>query len=159
MIRITERTALLLAASFALAGPALAKKKKGGDDAPASADTPAAAAPSTPDDKNSQKFGAALVAVNIENWSPSDGGGAKFSYTTMSFNADNSWNANGYVEIADERMECTEAGGWTMEPADSATVATVNWTVDKTDCPGRDAGKENRAVITIGKSGIEARFR
>lgn len=160
MNRTAARTSLLLAASLAFAGPALAgkkKKKDKGGDAPAAA--AASAVPDTPDDKNSKKFGEALVAVSISNWSPSDGGGAKFEYTTLSFNADNSWKGEGYVEIADERMECTETGKWSMDTAESATTATVTWTLDQTDCPGRESGGETRAVVTVTKSGIDAKFR
>lgn len=158
MNRNLSRALLLLGASFALSGPALAKKKKKKDKG-ATADVAAAATPVVPDDANSKKYAAKLLEVEIKDFSPSDGAGAKFEYTVMKFAGDNSWSADGYVEIADERMECVESGKWTMDAATSATEATVNWTVDKTDCPGRESGQETRAVLKLTKSGVEAIFR
>jgi uncharacterized protein YciI len=157
----TVRT--IAALSLLIAGPALAGKKKK-NDAPASdaaaAEAPAAAAPSTPDDPASKKFGAKLVEATLKNFSPADTGGAKFQYATMVFQADNTWKADAWVEFDDEKMECVESGKWTMEAADSDKVATVAWTVDKTDCAGREAGAEVRAQLTLSKDGnIDAKFR
>jgi hypothetical protein len=158
MNRTLSRAILLLGASIAFASPALAKKKKKDKegDAPAAA---AAATPDVPDDGNSKKYAQKLLEAEIKDFSPSDGAGAKFEYTTMKFSGDNTWSAEGYVEIADERMECNEGGKWSMDPADSATEATVTWTLDSTDCPGRDSGGEIRAVLKLTKSGVEAIFR
>ncbi len=152
------RTASLLALSMglALASPAAFAKKKKGDDAAAAAPSgPDLSAMKTPDDANSKKFGEQLVTANIANFKPSDGGGAKLEYTTLSFNPDNTWTAQAYIEIQDERMDCTESGLWSMEAAESANTAMVTWSLDKTDCPGREAGGELRAVITLGKGGIQ----
>ena len=154
----TVRT--IAALSLLIAGSALAGKKKK-KDAPTSDEAPAAAAaPTTPDDPTSKKFGAKLVEATLKNFSPADTGGAKFQYATMVFQADNSWKADAWVEFDDEKMECVESGKWTMEAADSDKVATVAWTVDKTDCAGRDAGAEVRAQLTLSKDGnIDAKFR
>ncbi len=153
--------ALIAVLSLSVAGPALAGKKKKGIEAPAApAAAPSAAAPTTPDDGNSKKFGAKLMTSTLRNFSPADTGGAKFQYETMSFAADNTWKAAAWVEFDDEKMECTESGKWTMEPASSDKVATVQWTVDKTDCAGRDSGAEVRAELTLSKDGnIDAKFR
>ena len=151
----------ILAASLLLGGTALAgkkKKDKGADAAPAP--KAAAAVPTTPDDAASKKFGAKLMSSTLRNFRPSDAGGATFQYDTMNFAADNTWNAAGWVEFDDEKMECTESGKWTMEAAESDKVANVTWTVDKTDCAGRDAGSEVRAQLTLAKDGsIDAKFR
>ncbi len=113
-----------------------------------------------PDDANSKAFAKNLIANPTSNFKPTDALGAKFEYTKLEFRGDNSWVATGYVEAMDERMECAEAGSWAMSPADSATVATMNWTVDKTNCAGRDAGETTRVQITLGNSGIsQALFR
>jgi len=151
----------LLAASLVLGGSALAgKKKKKGGDAPAASTPKAAAVPTTPDDAASKKYGVKLMSSTLLAFRPSDTGGATFQYDKMTFAADNTWKAAGWVEFDDEKMECTEAGKWTMEPADSDKVATVNWTVDSTDCPGREAGSEVRAQLTLSKDGtIDAKFR
>ena len=158
MTRSASRALLLLGASIALSGPALAKKKKKSKDDGASA-AAAAATPDVPADGNSKKYAQKLIETEIKDFSPSDGGGAKFEYTRMQFAGDNTWSAEGYVEIADERMECEERGRWTMDPATSATEATVTWTLESTDCPGRESGGETRAVLKLTKSGLEAIFR
>ncbi len=154
--RILSVVALaVLVPSTVLAG----KKDKKTEEAPA-ADAAPAAVPETPADAKSQKFGASLVTSSLRNFRPSDAGGATFQYDEMTFAADNSWTAKGWVEFEDEKMECTESGKWKMDPADSEKVAIVTWTVDKTDCAGRDAGAEVRAEFTIQKDNtITALFR
>ena len=157
-----SRTPVLLACLFALSAPAMAGKKSKDKNKEKSAATDQAAESvdtQLPDDSASKKFGAALIAAEISNFKPVDNVGAKFVYSTMSFDAGNAWRAEGYVEIQDERMECVESGAWSLEPATSNTVGTVAWSVDKTDCAGRDPGQETRAQITIEKTGISALFR
>lgn len=152
----------MAALALFVAGPALAgKKKKGKDKAPPTTDAASAAAvPTTPDDATSKKFGAKLLKSTLRSFSPADTGGAKFKYDSMTFSADNTWKADAWVEFDEEKMECTESGKWSMEPAESDKVATVQWSVDKTDCAGRDAGAEVRAQLTLSKDGsIEAKFR
>ncbi len=152
-LRTAARPALVLLALGLAAPAALAGKKNKKKDA-APADAPAAeAAPDTPGDAASVKFGKRLLEANISNFRPSDAGGAKFLYTSLRFQADNTWKAEGYVEIDDERMECVETGKWSMEPAESDKVAVVAWSVDKTDCAGRDAGASLRAKVSIAKDG------
>lgn len=152
----------LAALALVVAGPALAgkkgKKSKKGDATSTAASTEASV-PTTPGDAASKKFGTKLITSSLNNFSPSDGG-AKFKYDTMVFKADNTWSADGWVEFDDEKMECVEKGKWTMEPAESDKVATVAWTVDQTDCAGRDSGVEVRAQLTLSKDGsIDAKFR
>ncbi len=158
---MTRMLTALLAASLVLGGSALAgKKKKKGSDAPAAATPKAAAVPTTPDDAASKKFGVKLISSSLLAFRPNDTGGATFQYDKMTFAADNTWSAAGWVEFDDEKMECTETGTWAMEPAESDKVATVSWTVASTDCAGREAGSEVRAQLTLSKDGtIDARFR
>ena len=152
---------VLLTASLILGGTALAgKKKKKGKDAPADAPKVEAAVPTTPADAASKKFGAKLMTATLVNFRPSDAGGATFQYDKMTFGADNTWTAAGWVEFDDEKMECNESGKWTMEAAESDKVANVTWGVDKTDCAGREPGSEVRAQLTLSKDGtIDAKFR
>jgi hypothetical protein len=113
-----------------------------------------------PDDAASRGFAETLIGGATADFAPTDADGAAFEYTMLKFRGDGSWHAEGYVEAMDERMECTESGTWTMNAADSKTVATVAWTVNDTTCVGRDKGTETRAQLTISKSGIEsAMFR
>ncbi len=150
-LRLATLLTLALVSPVALAG----KKKKKSPGEAAAESAPAETALNVPSDGNSKKFAETLLGTTITGFRPSDSGGGKFEYNTLSFAADNTWKADGYVEIMDERMECTESGTWEMEPADSAKTATVAWTVTQTDCPSRETGTSLRAVLTLGKSGIE----
>ena len=156
-----SRILLLALAALLIAAPAHAgkkDKKSPAEAAPAAEAT--APAPTTPDDGKSRAFGQKLVSLSITDFKPSDGGGASMVYSSLRFGADNRFTASAYVAIADERMECTESGPWTMEPAESDSTATVALTIEKTDCPGRDAGKPLRMRLTLGKSGVdEVQFR
>jgi hypothetical protein len=151
----------MTALSLLFAGPALAGKKKKDKSTPEEAAAPAAAAvPTTPDDATSKKYGVKLLKSTLRNFSPADTGGAKFKYDAMTFAADNTWKAEAWVEFDEEKMECVEAGKWTMEAAESDKVATVQWSVDKTDCAGREPGAEVRAQLTLSKDGsVDAKFR
>ena len=101
-------------------------------------------------------FATALVSNATQNFTPTDSDGAVFEYTTLTFRGDGSWRAEGYVEAMDERMECVEAGTWTIDEASSTTVGTIAWVVSETSCVGRDNGTETRAEVTVGGSGIQS---
>lgn len=138
----------------------VAEAKKGGDAPPATASTAAPATPEieadVPSDGNSKKFAKALVGLDITKFRPiSDG----LIYDKLTFNADNSWEAQAAVEMMDEKMECIEKGTWTMDPAESATIAIMTWKIDSTDCPSRTAPDEIRLKVTITGNGIQTAFR
>jgi hypothetical protein len=158
MIGSLSRMLLLATVALLFAAPAMARKKKDKDPSvePAAVEQ---STPDVPDDANSKKFASSLIKTAIENFTPSDASGATFKYAKMTFSGDNQWTADAFVEIQDERMECVERGGWTLEPAESASVGTVSWKVEQTDCPGREAGSTTRAEFTISKSGVDAVFR
>jgi hypothetical protein len=44
---------------------------------------------------------------------------ARIVYTHLKFRDEGVWAATGYVEAQDEKMDCSETGTWTMEPATS----------------------------------------
>ncbi len=150
------------ALALSLAAPAFAgrkKKNKDKDDSDAGSESSASNL-DIPSDGTSKKFADLLLKTTIANFLPTDGDGAKFVYSTLNFLGDNTWKAEGYVEIMDERMECTESGTWTMDAAESDRTATLSWSLAKTDCAGRESGKEARAVLTINKDGsVDAAFR
>ena len=149
---------LVISALCALLIPATAAagKKK---DAPAPA-APVETGPATaaPSDANSQKFLAKLLTATLKDFRPSDGG-AEFKYTEASFGAGKVFLAKGFVEMDGERMDCTETGTWKMDAADTDRSASVEWTIAKTDCAGRDAGASVRVKMTIDKDGVDTEFR
>lgn len=127
---------------------------------PADAGSATTSGPATtaPTDSTSQAFLERLLALQMTDFRPSDsGGGATFVYSSFDFQPGNTWAAQGYVEMDDERMECAESGTWTLETADSADTATVGWVLSKTNCAGREAGTATRASVTINDKG-EASF-
>ena len=127
----------------------------------------AAAAPTSsqlsmtiPDGGKAKAFAMAIIGSPTQSFSPSDNDGATFEYTQLAFRGDGSWMAEGYVEAMDERMECAEGGSWSIEEVENASTALISWTVNDTDCVGRDNGTKTRAKVTVGKAGIEsAHFR
>jgi hypothetical protein len=104
---------------------------------------------STPGDAASRAFARALIKAEFTDFKPADAVGAVIQYDRLGFQADNTWQASGYVAFEDEKMSCSEGGTWSMDPADSETTATVAWTVAQTNCAGRTAGTEARAKITL----------
>jgi hypothetical protein len=118
------------------------------------------AASVVPADETSRLFALKLAALDIQDFHPASGGGGKIVYTHLKFRDEGVWAATGYVEAQDERIDCSETGSWKMEPATSATTATMTWKTDTTDCAGRDAGAEQRVLVTIKDDGkIETDFR
>ncbi len=129
----------------------------------ASADAPApqaqAATGDFPSDAKSQAFLETFTSTTINNFPAVDSAGAKVVLSTLNFSADNTWAAEGYVDAGEEKMECTESGSWTMDPAESASVATINWEIGSTDCIGRTEGDSDRAQITIKNGDVAIAFR
>jgi hypothetical protein len=105
-----------------------------------------------------KSFAKALIKQGIQNLSVSTSG-ARFVYHSMTFTGDGKWTATGAVTAADETMECTENGSWKIEDATSADVATMVWTVDKTNCASRDAGTTQRVQVTLKDGSADVAFR
>ena len=150
-------TLVLLSSLLACGGQKAAPVAAGAE--AGSARAPASVKGDFPGDPASQAFLATLSAMELPSFSAVDGGGASVMMRSMRFKADNTWAGSGYTDFGEERMDCSESGTWTMEPASSATVATVSWKLEQTDCVGRTAGTENRAVFTIVGEDIEVAFR
>ncbi|MCB9793302.1 MAG: hypothetical protein H6741_11305 [Alphaproteobacteria bacterium] len=154
MTRLTTLALVLLAAC--------GSKETSNTAAPAEAasDAPAVSSDVVPADKASQAFAEKLFALTITDFRPIDSSGADFIYKTFQLKPDGQWNASGVVEIAGETMECRETGPWTMDPAESNETANVTWTIDETNCAGRESGTEHRIQLTIRKGGeYEVSFR
>ncbi len=111
-----------------------------------------------PDSADAKAFAKALVKTGIRDLSVSTNG-ARFVYQTMTFGSDGRWTAKGAVTAGDETMDCTESGGWTIEDATSATVATMVWALDKTNCAARDAGTTQRVQVTLADGSANVAFR
>ena len=115
---------------------------------------PAAAKPTpvanVPEDANSKAFAEKLQAMDIQDFKPSGSSeGGDIVYTHLKFRDEGVWAATGYVEAQDEKMDCSETGTWTMEPATSASTATMTWKTTTSDCAGREPGGEQRVLVTL----------
>ena len=104
-----------------------------------------------PDDANSKAFAEKLQAMDIQDFKPtsSSSEGGEIVYTHLKFRDEGVWAATGYVEAQDEKMDCSETGTWTMEPATSQSTATMTWKTSTTDCVGREPGNEQRVLVTL----------
>jgi len=111
-----------------------------------------------PDTEKSRAFAEKLVRAEVTNLRVTDDG-AVLTYRSMKFDASGTWSASGDVEIADEKMECTESGKWTMEEAESPTTARLDYSIDTTDCAGRETGTSQRASMDLGGDAPDIRFR
>lgn len=150
----------ILLACAALVTLACGEKKEPASSADAATDAPAAAEETSstlPQDKASKAFTTTLVDLEITRFSPTDDGVLK--YDSLSFEADATWSASAAIEIVDERMDCTESGAWSMEPATSDTSAAITWSVDSTNCAGREAGDVQRVLVELELLTFDVSFR
>lgn len=115
-------------------------------------------AANVPADKTSQAFADQLLKTTGKGFSPNAMG---LTYTSITFNADNTFRADGLVSVMDEEMDCIETGTWNMDAASSETTANMDWTITSTDCPSRQAPIQLRLqlVLTGTEAGINGNFR
>jgi len=122
-----------------------------------------AATPSSsvvPDDKNSQAFAKKLYSLDVKRFRPVEGDGIKLEYSSFTFKPDGTWVALGAVSVADESMECKETGNWAMDAAETKDTATMTWTMNSTNCAGRETPHEQRVEVTILDGGqFKVKFR
>lgn len=148
---------LMILTTAALSLAACGKKNSGTEaaaDAPAASGGEAAMTAEMPDTDDARTFAGKLVDTTVTDWAPvSSGGGARFEYTSLTFLPTGRWAAEAFFEADFEKMECKEAGTWAIENADDARTATMVWTVEKTNCAGRDNGHEQRVQMIIPKAG------
>ena len=111
-----------------------------------------------PDTEKSRVFAEKLVKTEIDSLRVTDSG-AVLTYHYLKFDADGSWVANGAVEVADEKMECQEAGTWSMDPAGTPTTARLDYIIARTDCAGREAGGSQRLSVDLSSDKPEILFR
>lgn len=127
--------------------------------APVAPTAPAEAKGTFPSDAATRGFVQKLTSTEITNFTANDAGGAKVVLSTVRFSPDNSWKASGFVDAGEERMDCTESGTWTSDPAVSPAEATITWVIVNTDCIGRDKGYSTRALIKIDGDQVDISLR
>jgi hypothetical protein len=127
-------TLLLMALVLTGCGP----KKPAANNGTAGDGSALTEATKVPNDDASRAFAQKLLTHDIIDFQPADNNtDAKFIYKTVHFKADNSWNAVAKMYAQGEEVDCAERGTWEMDPADNATTAAVNLSVNYTNCPGR----------------------
>lgn len=95
----------------------------------------------------------AWTATSVTNFTVAAGSGGDVVYGTLDFTPAGTWSASATFSAAGEEFPCTESGDWTVASADSASAATIEWTVTKTTCATRESGTTTRAAITLKKGG------
>lgn len=148
---------LVVASLFALA--ACGKKEEPASSGSTAAADNAAAGANVPNDANSKAFAAELIKNPVHNFAPSDNSGARFVYVTLTFAKDNTWIALSRLGEGDESVDCKEMGTWTMDPATSATSATMEWKLTETTCPGRPKNNIMRASVNMEGGDYKISFR
>lgn len=106
-----------------------------------------------PDTAEAKAFAKSLVKTEVKGLGVVSSGGGRLDYNTLTFAPDGRWNATGVVKASDEQFECKETGTWSIEGAETAESATMEWTVEKTTCATREAGTKQRVQMTILKGG------
>lgn len=152
---MTRITALLALLALTACGKKDSPASSGGESTKAAS----AASANIPSDKNSQEFASYLIDHPVHSFKPVDNAGAPFVYVTLSFRADNTWIASSRMGDGEETIECKEEGGWSMEPADSPTIAMMTWHMTKSTCPGRPRETIMRTRVVIEGSDYRIYFR
>lgn len=119
----------------------------------------AAAATNAPKDDASQAFVKSLLGTTVHNFSPINNGDMKFEYVTLTFGADNSFMAISRMGEGDDTVDCKEFGTWSMDAADSASTAAMEWKITGTTCPGRPKDNIMRVKMTIEGKEYTIKFR
>ena len=110
----------------------------------------------TPNDKTSKKFSKNLMSRTYSDFTPGSEG---LVYKSIKFSPDNTWTAEAAIVTFDEEMECVEKGTWTLDPAESETVASMTWKITETDCPTRESGADIRLKLNVSGTQLDAEFR
>ncbi|MBN2798816.1 MAG: hypothetical protein JXX28_06660 [Deltaproteobacteria bacterium] len=126
---------------------------------------PAEAAPppitvEMPDTSEARAFADNLVHTAIRDWAPIQGSEVRLTYSSMNFDLDGTWRANGLMKASFEEFDCQESGSWHIGEATTERNATVAWEIGRTTCPTREVGTTQRVELTIAKNGdVAVQFR
>jgi len=105
------------------------------------------------------KFQQKLVETTITEWEPTSNSGAQFLYSSLSFQANGTWSADGVVKADFEEFPCSEKGLWTVTSEDNGSAGTVEWTLKETDCITREVGASLRTHISFSGGDYKISFR
>ncbi len=154
---MTRITALVLVSTLVFAG---ACKKKEAETAPASGGGNVLKGATVPDDANARAFATNVLTHKAIDIRPMDSGEMAFVYKSLSFTAENNgWMAEAVVGQGQDSFTCQEFGAWEIVTAESAESGTMNWTVNKTTCAGREAGKSIRVKVGLKDGNYDVSFR
>lgn len=132
---------------------------KKGEETSSNPNTATSAATKLPEGNNAKSYAEKLLRIPVTNWKPIANGEADFVYKRMTFSADNTWAANAQMTAQGETVDCQESGTWVMESAEAENIATMEWTVQKTNCPGRNENSIIRVKATIKDGEYDIMFR
>ncbi len=109
-----------------------------------------------PEGSAAKAFAGKLLKTTVSDFNPT--GSSEFVYTAMNFVGDGTWNAAGNLSLGGESVDCSEAGTWRIDAMDGDN-AVMDWKTEKTNCPSRDAGIEQRVSMSISGEDYKISFR
>ena len=104
-----------------------------------------------PDDPAARKLAEDLIAKGLKRLNPT--GSSDFSMD-FTFAGDGTWTATGEADLAGETLDCEENGTWKIDEMVEAK-GRIEWAIEKTNCPNRNNGDTQRALV--GFEGDEAK--
>ncbi len=103
-----------------------------------------------PHEASAKKLAEKLIANGLENVNPTGSSDFSMKYT---FKGDGNWSGEGHAELGGETLDCVETGTWRIDEM-LEEKGRVEWTIVRTNCPNREAGAAQRALV--GFEGKEA---
>ena len=100
---------------------------------------------------DSKAFAGKILTHEVTNFTPGDGYGMKFKYSSLKFYNDNTWLAEATLGEGDDSVACKEHGTWTMDTATTEHTADMSWKLEHTTCPGRESLNMIRVTVNIEK--------
>ncbi len=144
--------ALVVLALVAAAG---CKKKQPEPAAEPSAPKKAQITAEIPEGAEARAFAEKLVANGLQDINPT--GSSDFSMT-LEFRPDGHYAGKGHAELGGETLDCEETGTWRIEEMVDGK-ARVEWTIVRTNCPNRDGGSSDRALVGFAGKEASVSFR
>ena len=155
---MTRTAAMVLASALIFTGAC--GKKKPAETAPTDGGGNVLKGATLPDDENARAFAKNLLTHKATDIRPMDNGEMPFIYKTLSFTAENNgWQADAVLGQGQDSIPCQELGAWKIESAESAEVATMTWTLNKTTCAGRAPNNVMRVQVTLKDGAYDIAFR
>lgn len=96
-----------------------------------------------PREAAAMKLAERLVADGLTGVNPT--GSSEFSMN-FTFHPTGNWSGKGHAELGGESLDCEEAGTWKIDTMEG-DKGIVQWAIVRTNCPNRNGGDVQRALV------------